>query len=63
MTQERQDYMRRQEADHDLLRMRDPNYRPTVRERCVIAKKQDCARGEHLYVTGRRSCPLCGSEL
>jgi len=25
MTQERDDYMRRQEADHDLLRMRDPH--------------------------------------
>ena len=27
MTEERKDYMRRQEADHDLLRMRDPSVR------------------------------------
>lgn len=24
MTQEREDYMRRQEAEHDMIRMRDP---------------------------------------
>lgn len=30
MTDERDDYMRRQEADHDLLRMRDPAYKPTI---------------------------------
>ncbi len=29
MTQERDDYMRRQEMDHDLLRMRDPRYAAT----------------------------------
>lgn len=23
---------------------------------------QDCARGEHLYETGRRNCRLCGED-
>lgn len=28
-----------------------------------IELQADCKRGEHLYVTGRRTCPLCGAEL
>jgi hypothetical protein len=32
------------------------------REGRRVTQTQDCARGEHLYVTGRRFCPLCGEE-
>lgn len=55
MGYERDDYMRRQEADHDLLRMRQPRQVPRV--------LASCAKGEHLHVTGRRYCPDCGHDL
>jgi hypothetical protein len=38
---------------------------PTARAREVrtTARMQDCKRGEHLYVTSKRQCPLCGEDL
>ena len=39
---------------------RSDSTRPTARR---IAETQSCARGEHRYVTGRRTCPHCGAEL
>ena len=56
MGYERDDYMRRQEADHDLLCMR-------TRQPAPARHVRSCANGEHLYVTGKRQCPLCGHEL
>lgn len=59
MNYDRELYMRRQEQDHDLLRMRT-NPRPfTPRQ----AQYRGCPRGEHRYETGKRTCPDCGEEL
>ena len=31
--------------------------------RLPVEQTQSCDRGEHMYETGRRTCPLCGDEL
>jgi hypothetical protein len=28
-----------------------------------LQQTQSCARGEHLYETGQRTCRLCGADL
>jgi len=28
-----------------------------------VQETQSCAKGEHMYVTGKRHCPLCGEDL
>ena len=32
-------------------------------ERRRAQQTQDCRRGEHLMITGRKTCPLCGEDL
>lgn len=47
-------------AEYRVQKQRDDQVNERVRE---IEQTQSCARGEHMLVTGRRTCPLCGGEL
>lgn len=53
MTQERDDYMRRQEADHDLLRMRSDDlikHKPVVQTaRSIILEMAAAAREQEMW--------------
>lgn len=49
MTYERDEYMRRQEAEHDMIRMREPKSKTLYRQGCV------CPPGAEATCKG----PLC----
>lgn len=60
MTQERDDYMRRQEADHDLLRMRTE--RPTPRFVCRNAD-EFITQGRHWLRFTERDLRMAANDI
>lgn len=62
MTQDRDDYMLRQEMDNDLLRQRNPRYvRADLRRASPPAKPGECLLSDmHLNLHHGEKCPECG---